>query len=657
MKKISNRETENDGTMHVLSAAERHMQRGTEYDDAVKAEILNRNPNPVFCIETGGKIRYKNTAAKQLTETLSIEERGLQMYRLAVMVRKVVKSGKHQKLQYHINGADFRVEALPREGEDAADLYFTEISESVKIKNYFEVQAAFAEALLKAESVEDVVWSIVKQAVARLGYDDCVVYLLGEDGKTLVQKAAHGPKNPRETDVLNPIVLQLGQGISGDVAVTKTGEIVNDTSKDPRYVVDDEVRLSEIAVPILDDDQVIGIIDSEHRSKNFYSPEDLSILTAIASMAATKIQRIKSTEAIKAGRSKTESLINNAFGGIYILRDHKFEMVNTVFRDITGYEEEELLGEGFAMEELIHDVEESGVKAMEERATGDKAPKSYRITLVTKHNEIRRLAVNTVILEDERGPYTLGIALDITQLIESERTLRELNAELSERNEELKQFAQLASHNLRAPVSNMVGLLGIYEKDSDPNPTNKTVIKSLAKAASDLSVTLEEMHSVLRMRAEQSQQFGTVNLIEILEKTCVILKNEIDSAKMKICVDFEVEKFNYVRCHIENFFFNLISNAAKYRSRDRLPILKITSRLDNNAVVLTFADNGIGIDLERHGKDIFGMYQRFHNHPDSRGIGLYLVHTQLKSLDGTIGVKSKPGEGTTFTLELKLPVS
>ncbi|MFN2423483.1 MAG: GAF domain-containing protein, partial [Cryomorphaceae bacterium] len=310
MKKISKKETENDGTIHVLSIAERRKQRGTEYDHAEKAGILNRNPNPVFCIETGGKIRYKNKAAHQLTENLSIEERGLQLYRLAVMVRKVVKSGTAKKLQYHINGADFRVEVLPRDGEDAADLYFTEISESLKIKNYFEVQAAFAEALLKAESVEDVVWSIVKQAVSKLGYDDCVVYLLGDDGKTLVQKAAHGPKNPRETDLKNPIVLELGEGISGDVAITKVGEIVKDTSKDPRYVVDNEVRLSEIAVPILDDGIVIGIIDSEHRSKNFYSSEDLSILTAIASMAATKIQRINSTEAIKASRSKTESLIN-----------------------------------------------------------------------------------------------------------------------------------------------------------------------------------------------------------------------------------------------------------------------------------------------------------------------------------------------------------
>jgi len=657
MKKISKKETENDGTIHVLSIAERRKQRGTEYDHAEKAGILNRNPNPVFCIETGGKICYKNKAAHQLTENLSIEERGLQLYRLAVMVRKVVKSGTAKKLQYHINGADFRVEVLPRDGEDAADLYFTEISESLKIKNYFEVQAAFAEALLKAESVEDVVWSIVKQAVSKLGYDDCVVYLLGDDGKTLVQKAAHGPKNPRETDLKNPIVLELGEGISGDVAITKVGEIVKDTSKDPRYVVDNEVRLSEIAVPILDDGIVIGIIDSEHRSKNFYSSEDLSILTAIASMAATKIQRINSTEAIKASRSKTESLINNAFGGIYILRDHKFEMVNTVFRDITGYREEELLGEGFAMKELIHEVEEGGLNAMKERAAGDKTPKSYRVTLITKHSEIRRLAVNTVILEDERGPYTLGIALDITQLIESERTLRELNAELSERNEELKQFAQLASHNLRAPVSNMVGLLGIYERGTDPNPVNKTVIKSLSKATSDLSMTLEEMHSVLRMRAEESHQFGSVSLIEILEKTCVILKNEIDGAKMKICIDFDIEELNYVRCHIENFFFNLISNAVKYRSRDRLPALNITSRLENSTAVLTFADNGIGIDLERHGKDIFGMYKRFHNHPDSRGIGLYLVHAQLKSLGGTIEVDSKSGEGTTFILKLKLPDS
>jgi len=183
------------------------------------------------------------------------------------------------------------------------------------------------------------------------------------------------------------------------------------------------------------------------------------------------------------------------------------------------------------------------------------------------------------------------------------------------------------------------------------------VIESLSKAASDLSATLEEMHAVLHMRAEESRQFGTVDMTEVLRKTCEILKTEIELADMQICVDFEIEELTYVACHIENFFFNLISNAAKYRSRERPAKLIITSRAANNAVVLTFADNGIGIDLERHGKDIFGMYKRFHNHPDSRGIGLYLVHAQLKSLNGSIQVESESGRGTTFTLTLSIPES
>lgn len=626
-------------------------------EKSLHAEILENLPGPVFRMEVSGKVSFKNKRATELLNEISPEERRLQLYRLSVIARNAVKVGKTEKADCQINGSIYRIEAHPAAQREYADLYFTEISESLRIKNYFEVQSAFATALLEADTVHEVVWSLVRQAVGKLGYEDCVVYLLADDGITLEQYAAHGPKNPRDTEVKNPIKLKRGEGISGSVAESGKGEIVNDTSKDPRYVVDDERRYSEITVPITDGNKVIGIIDSEHRMKNFYSEEDLSILTAIASMASTKIQRIKTTEAAEAGKAKTQTLIDNAFGGIYILRNGRFEMVNTVFRSITGYSEEELTSVDFDPQILIGNVEKAGVKAMRARAAGDRLPKSYQLDLISKHSEIRRVTINTVILEDERGPYTLGIALDITQMIESERRLKSLNSELSERNEELRQFAQLASHNLRAPVSNMIGLLDLYEADSESNPLNTQVVQSLSKAVSDLSITLEEMHSVLRMRAEETRRFGPVNLTEVLRKTCEVLAEEISASGIRIVSDFETEEIRYVYAHIENFFFNLVSNAVKYRSPHRDAVLNISCRSEGNWAEFEFADNGIGIDLDRHGKDIFGMYKRFHNHPDSRGIGLYLVHAQLKNLGGNITVESESGKGTTFILRLKLSES
>lgn len=143
--------------------------------------------------------------------------------------------------------------------------------------------------LLRLDTVEEVLWVIVKSAIANLKFEDCIIYLIDESGTRLVQRAAHGPKNPAEKEIKDPIIIPVGEGIVGHVAKTGQPELVRDTGRDPRYIVDDAIRASEITVPILHDDQVIGVIDSEHDEPNFYTNEHIEVLTIIASMTSTKL--------------------------------------------------------------------------------------------------------------------------------------------------------------------------------------------------------------------------------------------------------------------------------------------------------------------------------------------------------------------------------
>lgn len=147
-------------------------------------------------------------------------------------------------------------------------------------------------------TVDDTVWAIAKHAVARLGYEDCVVYLKDEEKNELVQCAAHGPKNPINFDIENPIRLKIGEGICGYVAKTGIAEIIQDTTLDKRYRLDDQLRFSEIAVPIISNGNVIGVIDSENSLKNYFGEQDLKILETIASMAAAKIEQARAYEII-----------------------------------------------------------------------------------------------------------------------------------------------------------------------------------------------------------------------------------------------------------------------------------------------------------------------------------------------------------------------
>ena len=152
-----------------------------------------------------------------------------------------------------------------------------------------EILHKFALSQAGLNTLDEIVWNIAKMAIAELDFEDCVVYLLGEDEKTLVQVAAHGKKNPVAEEILNPITIEFGSGVVGTAAATGTFQLVSDTRKNAQYIVDDEIRLSELAVPIKYEGRVIGVLDSEHREENFYTAEHVHLFTTIASLASIRI--------------------------------------------------------------------------------------------------------------------------------------------------------------------------------------------------------------------------------------------------------------------------------------------------------------------------------------------------------------------------------
>ncbi|MFK8103243.1 MAG: ATP-binding protein [Saprospiraceae bacterium] len=164
----------------------------------------------------------------------------------------------------------------------------------------------FAMSLLKKTTINDIVWLMAKSVIGKMGFIDCVIYLLDDSGTQLIQRAAHGVKNPIHEEILNPIVIKLGEGIVGAVAKTGIPEIVGNTHQDDRYIIDDSMRLSEIAVPILYENKVIGVIDSEHPSVNAFNQQDLTTLTTIAAMSSTKIVHAKVLQKIQDRKENLE---------------------------------------------------------------------------------------------------------------------------------------------------------------------------------------------------------------------------------------------------------------------------------------------------------------------------------------------------------------
>jgi two-component system LytT family sensor kinase len=181
---------------------------------------------------------------------------------------------------------------------EAKNLAFQKLKAS-SYKEQLEIEQIinyFATSMNSVNSIDDVLWDVAKNCISRLDFEDCVIYLKDEDTNLLVQKAAWGPKTSEENNIINPIALSPGSGIVGSVAISGKPEIISNTTLDKRYVTDDIQRMSEITVPIINNGEVIGIIDSEHSQEGFYSQRHLQILTTIASLCAGKITTLRAEQ-------------------------------------------------------------------------------------------------------------------------------------------------------------------------------------------------------------------------------------------------------------------------------------------------------------------------------------------------------------------------
>jgi signal transduction histidine kinase len=193
-------------------------------------------------------------------------------------------------------------DAREKPGATAATAAVTR-AEALPIEAF--TQLAFA--LARAQDLDGVLWAVAHEAIARLELEDCVVYVVDHTRKLCVQRAAYGPKNPSGYDILNPIVIPIGKGLVGSVARTGKPERVDDVSRDPRYIVDDMARSSELTVPVMHEGRVIGVIDSEHSQTGFFSARHQHVFEAIATLAATRVAQAVLQQELEVARRAAES--------------------------------------------------------------------------------------------------------------------------------------------------------------------------------------------------------------------------------------------------------------------------------------------------------------------------------------------------------------
>jgi len=227
--------------------------------------------------------------------------------------------------------------------------------------------------------------------------------------------------------------------------------------------------------------------------------------------------------------------------------------------------------------------------------------------------------------------------------------LFQTNQQLVKQNSELQQFSFTVSHNLRAPVASLKGLIYLHHM-SKTDEERAHLIQLIEGSTGSLDTIIEDLGKIIDIRHDNFTALEKVSLQTEVDLILQSLNTFIISNEVSISTDFAWPQLVSIKAYINSILFNLVSNAIKYRSPDRKPAIRISSRLSDDNVVLEVSDNGLGIDLNSHHTDLFKLYKRFHSHTPGKGLGLYIVKQQLDKLNGRIEVESVLDQGTTFRI-------
>lgn len=244
---------------------------------------------------------------------------------------------------------------------------------------------------------------------------------------------------------------------------------------------------------------------------------------------------------------------------------------------------------------------------------------------------------------------------DITQqkLLEIER--EKITTDLLQRNKALEQFTYIISHNLRAPVANIIGLAALVDSMEIQNTEVGAIIKNVGRSANKLDEVISDLNQVLQVNKAINENIDLILLPELIEDIKQSINHLIEKEHVIITCDFgENSQMRSLKSFMYSIFYNLIQNSIKYHNPGIKPVINISTNVQDGKLQIIYKDNGRGIDTSKYANEIFGLYKRFDTSVEGKGMGLFMVKMQVESLGGSIAVKSELNKGTEFILEFPL---
>jgi len=334
--------------------------------------------------------------------------------------------------------------------------------------------------------------------------------------------------------------------------------------------------------------------------------------------------------------------------------------INPYLLQLFGYTRGELLQKTF--QDITHpDDLEADLSLLEQVLAGTIDTYKMEKRYFHKEGHIIWTMLTVSIVRRENGDprFFVSQVEDITatkELIQEQElknmVLSQTSLELENKVKQLEDFNGIVAHNLRGPAGGIESMLEMVMEENDEAEKAK-MIDLVYNSSKSMNATLKDLMEILEIRLNHGIEYSNCNLNEIMETTVDMLQGEILRSKAKIITDFSVAAVRFPKVYLESVFYNMVSNSLKYKKSDESVIINVSSALENGKVILTFKDNGLGIDLAQYGEHMFKLNKVFHSGYDSKGVGLFITKNQLEAHGGSITVNSKPGEGTEFKIYLE----
>lgn len=366
-------------------------------------------------------------------------------------------------------------------------------------------------------------------------------------------------------------------------------------------------------------------------------------------------ERKKALEKLQISEEAFRGNFENAAIGMALLDiDGKWLKINQTLCQIIGYSEEELYQLTF--QEITHpDDLKADLDLVQELIDGKRSHYQMEKRYIHKKGHIVHiiLAASLVRNQSNQPLYFISQIIDITQQKNAEQEIKALLDVTKDQNERLKNFAHIVSHNLRSHSGNISMMMDILLEEN-PELSENEYLNLLKSASKNLGETIAHLNEVVLMNTAVIDNLKGVSLYNAIQNAIQNVSALARESKVTIENNINTdEKVLAIPAYLDSIMLNFLTNAIKYSSDERDSYIKLSTILENDYLILKIEDNGLGIDLKRHGAKLFGLYKTFHYHKDARGVGLFITKNQIEAMGGKVEVSSEVDKGTTFSIYLK----